>query len=90
MYCHWQCYIDLDVREYAKPLEPSKKCVGLDMGLKVFYANSDGETVEIPQYYLKDEKNLNRLNRKKSKKFRKGQPQSNKIGRAHVWTPVTL
>ncbi len=27
--------------------------MGLDVGLKVFYANSDGETVEIPQYYRK-------------------------------------
>jgi hypothetical protein len=35
--------------------------VGLDVGLKVFYANSDGETVEIPQYYRKAEKRLNRL-----------------------------
>jgi IS605 OrfB family transposase len=56
--------------------------VGLDVGLKVFYANSDGETVEIPQYYRKAEKRLNRLNRKKSKKFRKGQPQSNNYQKA--------
>ncbi|MFN7214234.1 RNA-guided endonuclease InsQ/TnpB family protein [Microcystis sp.] len=71
-----QFCINLDVREYAKPLEPTKKCVGLDVGLKVFYANSDGETVEIPQYYLKAEKRLNRLNRKKYNKFRLGQPKS--------------
>jgi len=77
-----QFCLNLDVREYAKPLEPSKKCVGLDMGLKVFYANSDGETVEIPQYYRKAEKTLNRLNRKKSKKFRRGQPQSNNYQKA--------
>jgi len=77
-----QFCINLDVREYAKPLEPTKKCVGLDVGLKVFYANSDGETVEIPQYYRKAEKRLNRLNRKKSKKFRKGQPQSNNYKKA--------
>jgi len=77
-----QFCINLDVREYAKPLEPTKKCVGLDVGLKVFYANSDGETVEIPQYYRKAEKRLNRLNRKKSKKFRKGQPQSKNYQKA--------
>ena len=77
-----QFCINLDVREYAKPLEPTKKCVGLDVGLKVFYANSDGETVEIPQYYRKAEKRLNRLNRKKSKKFRKGPPQSNNYQKA--------
>ena len=80
--CQVQFCINLDVREYAKPLEPTKKCVGLDVGLKVFYANSDGETVEIPQYYRKAEKRLNRLNRKKSKKFRKGQPQSNNYQKA--------
>jgi transposase len=56
--------------------------VGLDVGLKVFYANSDGETVEIPQYYRKAEKRLNRLNRKKSKKFKRGQPQSNNYQKA--------
>jgi putative transposase len=77
-----QFCLSLDIREYAKPLEPTKKCVGLDVGLKVFYANSDGETVEIPQYYRKAEKRLNRLNRKKSKKFRKGQPQPNNYKKA--------
>ncbi len=77
-----QFCLSVDIREYAKPLEPTKRCVGLDVGLKVFYANSDGETVEIPQYYRKAEKRLNRLNRKKSKKFRKGQPQSNNYKKA--------
>jgi putative transposase len=77
-----QFCLNLDVREYAKPLEPSKKCVGLDMGLKVFYANSDGETVEIPQYYRQAEKRLNRLNRQKSKKFKRGQRQSNNYQKA--------
>ncbi|NCR82154.1 MAG: hypothetical protein GPI90_20540 [Microcystis aeruginosa K13-05] len=33
----------------------------MDVGLKVFYANSYGETVEIPQYYRQAEKRLNRL-----------------------------
>ena len=77
-----QFCLSVDIREYAKPLEPTKRCVGLDVGLKVFYANSDGETVEIPQYYRQAEKRLNRLNRKKSKKFRKGQPQSNNYQKA--------
>ncbi len=74
-------HLSVDIREYAKPLEPTKRCVGLDVGLKVFYGNSDGETVEIPQYYRQAEKRLNCLNRKKSKKFRKGQPQSNNYQR---------
>nr|WP_233271029.1 transposase [Microcystis aeruginosa] len=76
-----QFCLSVDIREYAKPLEPTKRCVGLDVGLKVFYANSDGETVEIRQYYRQAEKRLSRLNRKKSQKFRKGQPQSNNYQR---------
>jgi putative transposase len=73
-----QFCIKEDIR-VAKPkeFEPTKHCIGLDVGLKYFYADSDGNTVEIPQFYRKSEKRLNRLNRQKSKKFRKGKPQSN-------------
>jgi IS605 OrfB family transposase len=86
-----QFCLSVDIREYAKPLEPTKRCVGLDVGLKVFYANSDGKTVEIPQYYRQAEKRLNRLTPPCPpdvggvggvKKFRKGQPQSNNYQRA--------
>ena len=45
--------------------------------MKYFYADSDGNTVECPKYYRKSEKRLNKLNRKNSRKFRKGQKQSN-------------
>jgi putative transposase len=56
----------------TKELEPTKHCVGIDVGLKYFYVDSDNNQVQIPQYYRKSEKRLNRLNRRKSKKFRKG------------------
>ena len=72
-----QFCISVDIRDYIKPLEPTKHCTGIDVGLKVFYADSDGKTVEIPQYYRSSERRLNRLNRRKSKKFKKGQKQSN-------------
>jgi len=58
-------------------LEPTKHNVGLDVGLKYFYVDSDGNQVQVPQYYRKAEKQLNRLNRRKSRKFRKGQKQTN-------------
>jgi transposase len=79
-YC--QFCINVDIREYTKPLEPTQQCVGIDVGLKVFYADSKGNTVETPKYYRKAEKQLNRLNRRKSKKFRKGQRQSNNYKKA--------
>ncbi len=77
-----QFCIRVDIRDYAKPLEPTRHCIGIDVGLKYFYADSDGQTVEIPQYYRKAEKRLNRLNRRKSKKFKKGQKPSNNYQKA--------
>jgi len=77
-----QFCINLDPRGTIKPLTPSQKAVGIDVGLKVFLADSQGNTVPIPQFYRKTEKQLNRLNRKKSKKFRKGQPQSQNYRKA--------
>lgn len=87
-----QFCIKEDIR-VAKPkeFEPTKHCIGLDVGLKYFYADSDGNTVEIPQFYRKSENRLNRLNRQKSKKLRKGKPQShnylkakNRYARKHL------
>ena len=77
-----QFCISVNIRDYAQPLEPTKHCTGIDVGLKVFYADSDGKTVSIPQYYRKAQKSLNRLNRRKSKKFTKGQKQSSNYRKA--------
>ena len=45
--------------------------VGIDMGLKVFYADSNGKTVENPRHYRKAEKQLKRLHRQVSRKQKK-------------------
>src|SRR3989441_3644340 len=45
--------------------------VGIDMGLKVFYADSNGKTVENPRHYRKAEKKLKRLHRQVSRKHKK-------------------
>jgi putative transposase len=55
---------------------------GIDVGIKYFLADSDGEIVENPKFYRKSEKQLNRANRKTSKKFKKGKPQSNNYRKA--------
>ena len=57
-------------------MEPSHKVVGLDLGIKYFLATSNGDTEPNPKFYRKSERQLNRAKRKKSKKFRKGQPQT--------------
>lgn len=74
-----QFCIDTDLRMET---EPTRCVVGLDVGIKYFLADSNGETVENPKFYRKGERQLNRANRKKSKKFKKEQPQSNNYRKA--------
>jgi putative transposase len=72
-----QFLLKLDVRDIVPQLEPTQKCVGIDVGLKYFYADSNGSTIVTPNYYRQSEKRLNQLNRRKSRKFKKGNIQSN-------------
>ena len=77
-----QFAIQADPRERVKPLIPSQKAVGIDLGIKYFLADSQGNIEANPQFYRKGEKSLNRLNRRKSKKFKKGKPQSKNYQKA--------
>ncbi|MGL6343175.1 MAG: RNA-guided endonuclease InsQ/TnpB family protein [Waterburya sp.] len=86
-----QFVLKLDPRDTIKPFPVTQKCIGIDVGLKEFYADSDGYLEPIPQFYRKAEKQLNRANRKKSKKYRKGGEQSknyhqarNRYARKHL------
>ncbi|MBR8831220.1 MAG: IS200/IS605 family transposase ISTosp1 [Chroococcopsis gigantea SAG 12.99] len=77
-YCQFS--LDTEVRE---DVEPSGKAIGIDVGLKFFYADSNGHTEENPRFYRKNEKRLNKLNRRQSKKYRKNKkPQSNNYHKA--------
>ena len=77
-----QFAIKADPRDAAKRLIPSQKAVGIDLGIKYFLADSQGNTELNPQFYRRGEKSLSRLNRKKSKKFKKGKPQSKNYQKA--------
>jgi putative transposase len=66
-----QFVLKLDPRDTVKPFPVTQKCIGIDVGLKEFLADSNGNLELIPQFYRKAEKQLNRANRKKSKKYRK-------------------
>ena len=74
-----QFCISISVKE---EMLPTGKAIGLDMGLKYFYADSFGHTEENPRFYRSSEKRLNRLNRKKSVKYIRGQRQSNNYHKA--------
>ena len=75
-FCIDSTRIDLGERQ------PKNHVAGIDVGIKYFLADSDGGIVENPKFYRKSEKQLNRANRKKSKKFKKGKPQSNNYRKA--------
>ena len=79
-----QFAIDVDLKVETKP---SGQVVGIDLGLKYFIADNKGNVEQSPQFYRKSEKQLNRANRKKSKKFSKQrkkakQPQSTNYHKA--------
>ncbi|MGB3403231.1 MAG: transposase [Microcoleaceae cyanobacterium] len=78
-----QFCINLDPRDIVPKLEPSHKAVGLDLGIKYFLALSSGETESNPQFYRTSERQLNRANRQKSKKFRSCQSQTQNYIKAH-------
>jgi putative transposase len=61
-----QFAIDIDVQIES---QPTNQVVGIDLGLKYFIADNKGNVEPSPQFYRKSEKQLNRANRKKSKKF---------------------
>lgn len=77
-----QFSVQLDPRDTVKPLIPSQKAVGIDVGIKYFLAESCGNIEPNPKFYRNGEKQLNRINRKKSKKYRKGKPQSQNYHKA--------
>lgn len=62
--------------------EPTNTTIGLDVGLNHFYTDNNGETVDNPRYLRKSERKLKRLQKRVSKKFKKGKPQSNNYKKA--------
>jgi len=75
-----QFAVKADVQVETKP---TGKAIGLDLGIKYFLADSNGNTEKSPKFYRQSEKQLNRANRQKSKKYRKGaKPQSKNYHKA--------
>ncbi len=66
----YYCQFSLDaLRKVEHP--PTEKRVGIDIGLKAYTTDSDGNTVANPRFYRKAEKKLKRLHRRLSKKQKK-------------------
>jgi putative transposase len=74
-----QFLIDWDRQEQH---EFQGEITGIDLGLKEFYTDSNGETVENPRYLRKSESRLKKLQRRVSKKHVQGKKQSNRYHKA--------
>lgn len=76
----------LDV-ERSEQQQPTKRTVGLDVGLNYFLTDSDGNTVENPRHLRQAEKRLKRAQRRASKKQKGSKNRRkavNRLGRAHL------
>ncbi len=70
----------------ARPLPPTGRETGIDVGLKVFLITADGLAVENPRHHRKAEKKLAKANKRASRR-KKGSKRRGKavhcLGRAH-------
>jgi len=67
--------------------QPTGKQVGIDMGLKAYYTDSEGKTVDNPRHYRKAEQKLKRLQRHVSRKQKKSANRKKArkdLARAHL------
>jgi len=81
-YC--QFLINTEVKEQ---LEPTKKTVGLNVGLKFFYIDSDGHQEPNPGFFREGKQKLKRLQRRLSRKEKGSsnrQKARQKLAKAHL------
>jgi putative transposase len=75
-------YVQFAVKtERTLPHEPTGRQVGIDVGLKSFYTDSEGVTVENPRYLRKAEQKLKRLHRRVSRKVKRSKNRKKAIKR---------
>jgi putative transposase len=71
----------------SEPQEPTGKTIGLDMGLKSFFTDSDGNSVSCPKPLRKAEKRLRREQRRLSRKQKGGKNRRKsriRVARRHL------
>ena len=78
-----QFCIDVDRKENT---EPSGNTIGLDVGLKEYYTDSNGTTIENPRFLRKGEKVLKRSARRVSRRVR-GSKNRGKARQIHSIAP---
>jgi len=80
-------FVSFLVEENIGTLPMTDKTVGVDLGLKSYLVTSDGEVLDNPKYYRRDEKKLAKAQRKHAKK-KKGSKNRDKarqkVARVHA------
>jgi putative transposase len=81
-------YVQLSIDAQNKEvLKPTGKTLGLDVGLKEFYTDSNGQTEPNPKFYRKGEKRL-KFRQRRVSRSRKGSTNRRKaikkLGRVHL------
>jgi putative transposase len=61
-------FVSILVKEEIVPLPPKEKAIGIDLGLTVMVATSDGQTFPNPKYFAHDGKKLERAQRRLARK----------------------
>jgi putative transposase len=75
-------YVQFAVKaERSLPHAPTGKRVGIDVGLKAFYTDSEGNTVANPRHLRKAERKLKRLHRRVSRKQKRSKNRKKAIKR---------
>ena len=72
---HW--FVAFKLENIPAPTEKTKDCVGVDIGIKTLATLSDGTVYKNVRAFKRYKKRLKREQRKLSRRFVKGQPQSN-------------
>jgi len=82
----YYCQFGIQTRRQVEHISSGKQ-VGIDVGLKAYYTDSEGHTVENPRHYRKAEKRLKRLQRQVSRKHKgsKNRKKARKhLAKAHL------
>jgi putative transposase len=82
----YYCQFSVQAERTVKHI-PTGKQIGIDVGLKAFYTDSDGNTIENSRHYRKAEKRLKHLQRqlsRKQKKSRNRKKARQKLAKAHL------
>jgi len=89
----WYALIVCEPEEAEQSHEGSQVCthpsIGLDVGLKVFLADSEGQTVANPRYYRKSQKALRRKQRQLCRR-KKGSKRRRKAARSTAKTHLKI